>query len=528
MKKQTAILSCVLTLSLASTAYAERGYEGGKLSDTQGPDFRIEEPLYSAEQADAEAAIAETKKNAITTQETGASKEAKNTEAKDAAAQDKKNAPAEPQPIVLYGDNVKYYAGTGDFSAEGNVRVLQGGQTLHTVRAEGNMKTGDVFLNQGGRLTDATSDMQGKWGHYNFNSKTGELKEMNGTNGEDFFSADHATIYPEKIALDQGAKTTRCPAVEHDPCLLITAERVEIYPKDRMVAYNVKVFMKGKHIYSRDTWVNRLDGKEKQSVIPRVGMDSDHGLELTYNYKHAFTEKDTLDAELVYYSKIGWRPNFKYTHDEKNFYVSVQNGYHEDSDNNWIKKEREIGVFYKPHKIAKGIPLNYSLFYTHGLWSDDNKTSWHTEYGIYLNHDRINFTKKKDLFLDLGVGAKKMHESYNDYNGDTMLYNARLGKKFDERWSTWLGYYWEKSTNNVFAYESPDMARELQYGLTLDMDKNNKLTGIVRYDEGNRSLYEYILRWQHDFCCWKLELEYVNKRYNNSQEWNVHYDLARW
>ena len=88
--------------------------------------------------------------------------------------------------------------------------------------------------------------------------------------------------------MDEGGQTTRCPAVEHDPCLLITAKTFEIYPKEKMVARDVKVYAKGKHIYSRDLWVNRLDGESENRIMPRIGYDgSDNGmyakLQVDYN-----------------------------------------------------------------------------------------------------------------------------------------------------------------------------------------------------------------------------------------------------
>lgn len=95
------------------------------------------------------------------------------------------------------------------------------------------MKTGDVWLKQGGTLQEPDTTMNGEWVHYNFNSKTGEIKQIDGKGAKDYFKAPHATIYPDKIVVDEGGQTTRCPAVEHDPCLLITAKTFEIYPKEK-------------------------------------------------------------------------------------------------------------------------------------------------------------------------------------------------------------------------------------------------------------------------------------------------------
>lgn len=40
------------------------------------------------------------------------------------------------------------------------------------------MKTGDVWLKQGGTLVEPQSTMNGEWAYYNFNSKTGEIKRL--------------------------------------------------------------------------------------------------------------------------------------------------------------------------------------------------------------------------------------------------------------------------------------------------------------------------------------------------------------
>ena len=44
MKKQI-LLAGFLTFSVASTAFAASYYDGGKISDREGPDFEVEETL---------------------------------------------------------------------------------------------------------------------------------------------------------------------------------------------------------------------------------------------------------------------------------------------------------------------------------------------------------------------------------------------------------------------------------------------------------------------------------------------------
>lgn len=500
MKKQI-ILAGLLTMSITTTAFAADYYNGGKLSDRQGPDFEAEEVI-AAEQD----SVAPAKKV------------------------DKKAKDGQKQvlPITLYGDRVLYHQDTGDFFAEGNVRILQGQQTLTTVKLEGNTQTGDVFLNYGGKLTDKGAQMSGEWLHYNFNNKNGEIKKIAGISGKDMFKADHATIHPDVIILDRGGSATRCPAVINDPCLLFTAGMVEIYPKEKIVFHDVKVYMKGKHIYSRDLIVNRLDEKQTQSFAPRLGYSDSNGFRTKIQYEHNFNQKVSFVGDFAYYSKAGYRPMYGIHYNDKPFYAKVQNGWDEDSDDNWIKKQSDITVGIKGQRIGQGIPLTYSLYYNHGLWKDDEIKSWHTEYGVFFKHDRINLSGDKSLFLDLGVGAKKKKESYNGSSTDTMTYKASLGKKFDDRWNTWTSYYWEKSEDDLFAYNRPDMEEELQNGVTYKFDDKNSLTFVNRYDLGNSSLYEQDWRYTHNFCCWQIEIEYRNEKQERDKSWHIKYDLFRW
>ena len=496
MKKQI-LLAGFLTFSVASTAFAASYYDGSKISDREGPDFEVEETL-SAEQSSA------------------------------VSAKKAKGEQKQVLPIVLYGDNVLYHKDTGDFTATGNVRVLQGKETLYTTKVEGNLQSGDVFLQSGGRLTEPDAQMTGEWLHYNFNNKTGEIKKITGTSGKDIFKADHAIIMPDVITLDEGGQTTRCPAVEHDPCVLITAKKVEIYPKEKIVAHDVKIYIKGKHIYSRDIWVNKMDKKQTQSISPRLGYSEDDGLKMKFHYEHALNEQLAAFGDFNYTDKNGYRPTYGIDYETKNYYAKLQNGWSEDSDDNWIKKQSDITLGLKGHKISENIPLTYSFYYNHGLWKDDWKKSWHTEYGVNLSHDRIYFDNSKTLFLDLGIGAKKKKESYDGSTTNTMTYSAALGKKFDERWNTWTSYYWEKSENDLFAYNRPDMAEELQNGVTYKFDNNNSLTFVNRYDLGKGNLYEQDWRYIHNFCCFQIEIEYRDEKQSGNKSWHIKYDLVRW
>lgn len=425
---------------------------------------------------------------------------------------------SDPMPINLSADHAEYDSTSGDFHATGNVIIIQGPEKLLTTAAVGNMKTGDVWLKTGGTLIEAQSTMKGEWVHYNFNSKTGEIKQISGKTVKEFYDAPHATIYPDKIVVDKGGKASLCPAKKHPPCLSITANTFEIYPKDKMVAHDVKVFVRGKHIYSRDLWINRFNDNQTK-ILPRAGYDGDNGTYLGVEIGQPISEKTNLNAELTQYSKAGFRSLYKIDHDERNFRVSYLYGWDEDDDV-WYKKQNTWRIDYKNHHIIDGLPLSYSANFEYGLWNRyDLKTkktgpkSWHKEYAVYLNHDPIYFFNSKNTVLNLTIGKKWVHESITDETRSTNMYYATLGQKMGPQWRTWVGFYREDITSSLFDIGQPDMAKELRNGLQWTPDSRNVISVVNRYDIGKHNNYETDYRWLHKFCCWALEFTYEQEHF---------------
>lgn len=433
-------------------------------------------------------------------------------------------------PIKLQSDHAVYDTVSGDFHAEGNIKVSQGNQDIYTTQVKGNMKTGDVWLLEGGELVEQGAVTKAQWGHYNFNSKTGELKKMDGKNQRDFFSAPHANIYPDKMVLDEGGTTSRCPAVEHPKCLEIKAKTFEIYPGEKMVARDVQVFVRGKHIYSRDYWENNLANQSKERIMPHIGFkDSDKGTYINVSYERPMGDKDTVYADVNYYSKAGYRPVYGLQHDERNFKVTYENGWYEDDDE-WVKKQNNLRFDYKNHHITKHLPLSYSAYAERGLWKNDNTgvKSWHTEYGAFLNHDRIYLFNSQKTSLDLTIGKKWTNESESDTTSSTNVYYATLRQKISPKWNTWVGYYREDFTTNLFTYDQPDMQVELRNGLQYKMDDKNTFTIINRYNLDQKNNYETDYRWTHRFCCWQLSIEYQDEHYKNDSSIEIKYEFTNW
>ena len=464
----------------------------------------------------------------------------------------------QPLPLIIKGDDAQYSSESGDFIIEGNVRLKQGLTNVTSTKAVGNANTGDIWLLEGGTLQEPTNRVNARWAHYNFNKETGELLHLKGASSAnprsgkfDYYEAPHGLIEHGMLIMDQGGMSTRCPAVKHHPCVSVKAKTITIIPNDRIIARGVQVFVKGKHVYSRDVWINELN-KENKQIKPRIGWDNERGWYASLEYSRPIgnpllKNPTTFYMEQIFYTKSKYKPFYGITHDRRDFYVRVNSGYVYDSDNDeldegiWLHKKIDWGLFLKPHRIAKGLPLSIDGYITHGLWkySNQNWESWHTEKAVFLRHDRFYPLGGKKLYMDLMVGRKWIHESLNNettrrYGNslNTNIYHGTLGYRFSNKWNIWTTYHNEHRTSYLFSKDQPSFVKDLSMGIAWDPDKHNSFTIINRrnldsetHTHGN---YTTTFTWRHRFCCELLTVSYEKKHYNHENKWTVKFDFLSW
>lgn len=470
----------------------------------------------------------------------------------------KEKTDTKPLPLIIKGNDAQYSSESGDFVIEGNVRLKQGLTSVTSSKAVGNANTGDIWLLEGGTLQEPTNRVNARWAHYNFNKETGELLHLKGASSAnprsgkfDYYEAPHGLIEHGMLIMDQGGMSTRCPAVKHHPCVSVKAKTITIIPNDRIIARGVQVFVKGKHVYSRDVWINELN-KENKQMKPRIGWDNERGWYASLEYSRPIgnpllKNPTTFYMEQIFYTKSKYKPFYGITHDRRDFYVRVNSGYVYDSDNDeldegiWLQKKIDWGLFLKPHRIAKGLPLSIDGYITHGLWkySNQNWESWHTEKAVFLRHDRFYPLGGKKLYMDLMVGRKWIHESLNNdttrrYGNslNTNIYHGTLGYRFSNKWNVWTTYHNEHRTSYLFSKDQPSFVKDLSMGIAWDPDKHNSFTIINRrnldsetHTHGN---YTTTFTWRHRFCCELLTVSYEKKHYNHENKWTVKFDFLSW
>ena len=448
--------------------------------------------------------------------------------------------------------------------------VKQGLTQIASTKAVGNAKSGDIWLLEGGTLAEPTNKMKVHWAHYNFNQETGELLHLKGASTpdpgsgkHDFYEAPHGLIEHGMLIMDQGGTTTRCPAVRHPACISVKAKTITIIPNDRIIARGVKVFAKGKHIYSRDVWINDLQ-KSKDSLMPRIGWKDKKGFYISLDYSRPIGNPNlknptTFSMHQIYYTKSKYKPFYSLRHDEHDFYVRLNNGYVYDSDDDrfdegrWLRKKMDWGLFLKPHRIAKGLPLSYEASLTHGLWKYNTQTwsSRRTEGVVLLRHDRLYPLGGQKLYLDLMLGHKWVHESNRERtrrNGkvlntnNTNIYHGTLGYSFSNKWNIWTTYHHEKKTDYLFSLGQPSFTKDWSYGIAWNPDEHNTFRIVNRHnlDKGDwdkngvytghrtQGLYTTTFSWIHRFCCEVLTISYQKKHYNGKHDWTVMLKFLNW
>ena len=503
---------------------------------------------------------------------TGAQTPASGNETKPASPDGKGNSPEENKgtkklPLIIKGNDAQYSSESGDFIIEGNVCLEQGLTKMYSSKAVGNEKTGDIWLLEGGTLQEPTNTVYSRWAHYNYNKETGELLHIKGaakakeySTKFDYYEAPHGIIENGMMIIDQGGMTTRCPALRHPSCLSVKAKTITIIPNDRIIARKVHVFVKGKHVYSRDVWINDLQ-KESNPITPHVGWDDERGWYASLQYRRPIGNpllKNPTEfyTEQIYYSKSKYKPFYSVRHDEKDFQVRWIHGYVYDSDNPtidegiWLHKSMDWGLFLKPHRIAKGLPLSVDGYITHGLWkyTHRNWESWHTEKAVYLRHDRFYPLGGQKLYMDLMVGRKWVKESYGNswdrvnrrrYGNDlsSNIYHGTIGYRFSDKWNIWTTYHNEHKTSRLFSKGQPSFSKDWKIGISWKPDKHNTFTIVNRrnLDSGRKDSslrthgnYSTTVSWSHRFCCEVLSVSYQRKHYNRKNEWTVKFEFLNW
>ena len=289
-------------------------------------------------------------------------------------------------PITIVADELYFSDKTGELFAKGNVVITQDKSKITADLMRGNDKRTEVWTDDAARLTEPRTDVTGMKIHYNYGGEFGTLQDVRGKCGDDFITGKKIHFEGGKITA-YDASTTGCPA-KGTPDYRVTARKVEIWPDDKMIAYDAKVWIKNFVIYTTPRYKKNLK-KDKEEEEPSFGYRDPDGYWIKQHLNYPLTEELSLRTDLYYYTKSGFKPNFDAYYDRKDYSVQVSAGQYSNvitasgdpafgqSTNtvNWVTKSPEIKFDWLNKPVGK-LPWNYRFTALAGQWTDDVKNKF--------------------------------------------------------------------------------------------------------------------------------------------------------
>lgn len=435
-------------------------------------------------------------------------------------------APLPPAPVTIEGDDISFDNANGDVYAKGNVIIKQSPATVYADDVRGNTQRTEVQIDGKAKITQPGMNLDGYSTFYNYQAHTGNMGKAKGiVDYEKHVQGERIEFLPDEYIIYNGT-VTKCPAKKPD--YHMRAKKIEIWPNDRMVAYDAQFLIKDKVIYSTPRYETKIGtNKEENSPFPRIGYDSDNGVYIIQNFQAPLSDSITAEANIGYYSKPGSKNDYRITKYDPNYTFAIKAGDFLDDDDNWIKKQPEFDFTYATKRIA-GSAWKYSFNAVYGKWEDAYKTSWHQDYTLYFSRDPIHLSKT--LSLALGTGYEIVKESYNGSQINTMKYDATFSKKINNKINVYSGYHYTKNNdqNSLFNYSNSNVGEELASGISYRFDGKNTLSVSQSYDLVNGKLADMYYTWYHNLHCWDMNLTYHKDYDGKDDSVHVKFNVVHW
>lgn len=428
-----------------------------------------------------------------------------------------------PAPVTFEGDDISYDERSGAVYAKGNVVITQTESRVRADEITGNTKSADVHIEDKAHMLQVNQPrvvLDGYKTDYNYQKKTGTMNNAKGKVEQQYITGKKLDFYPERVVIYNGT-TTKCSAKHPD--YHTSAEKIEIWPNDRMVMHKVKFWIKNKVIATKNLYEVDISKNAKDKVFPKVGYNNDDGVYVTQSFDYPLRKNVDAYVDVNYYSKHGFKNVYGTGWNNGYNHANLQYGSFEDSDDAWIKKEPTLTYVYGSRKIGS-TPFNYDIGAEIGKWTDDTKTSTHKKYYVDLSRDPISFGKSLHLYTSAQYSITR--ESYDDSRVDGLSYNATFVKEVNDRVALYSGYHYTQNTkaNSLFNYGSEDYAKKWESGISYRIDDRNRIVIGENYDMDSKQIRDVDYYWYHDIHCAQMVLRYREKR----QSWHVHFEFTPW
>jgi len=417
-------------------------------------------------------------------------------------------------PIVIDADHLTFSDATGDLLASGHVSIVQNDNKIITEKMKGNSKQTEVWIDGVADFLQPGTKLTGTGTQYNYTQQTGTMVDVKGNVGNQHVAGHDVDMMTGETIIHNGM-ATKCPAKVPD--YRMTAQRIEIWPGDKMIAYDAKFWVGNVVLFTLPKYQTSLKKNAKdEDIFPRVGYNTTDGVSVREHLEDQLSDKVAAYVDLNYYSKRGFEPDAGVIDREPRYSVGVVTGQYEDSNNNWITKKPEFDFTLNSQRLGAS-PLSYTFSSIYGQWYNGALTSWHQDDTLYFARDPINLSK--GLSLNLGTGFEHIHESVDGSNINSFKYDAVLTKQWSPKFSTGAEYHYDNDISAIFSYNAPELARETDLDFTYKIDNKNTITVRRSYNANTNTIFDQDYTWTRDLHCWQGTFTFRAKR--NEFDYNL-------
>lgn len=431
----------------------------------------------------------------------------------------------DPVPVAFEGDDLTYNTLTGEFTAKGNVDIIQlEGYRFQSPSISGNVETQDVRVSGKAHLMQVRPDaprvtLDGYNTVYNYGTKEGTMERAKGKVGEYYVSGKRFEFYPDHIVA-YDAYQTKCGA--KSPDYRVSAKRMEIWPEQIVRMYDVKLMIGDAVVGSRKYMERKLEEGD-ENYFPRFGYNSASGAYVEDTFKiPVFNPHYNFIVNAHIETKKGVRSSSEFVYGNRMIAVRALYGYYYDSDGRWIKKEPSFDVLFRKH--LDNSPITYSLEYEIGRWSYEDRASTHQEIAFNVAHDPIDLGKNYTLFLAVGYKitkdkVKRPIEGDLDVRG--LNYNIRLLKEFNDRIATYVGFEYSKNTsqNSLYEFDTDAYSNRFSTGISYRLTDKDRLVIGLKFDTKSGNLADADYYWYRDLHCSTAVIRWRQKRHKVEARW---------
>ncbi len=228
-------------------------------------------------------------------------------------SEDKKNAGNnvenyKDKKVNIIADSLEYLQQDKKVVGKGNVIVTYGDIKMTADYAELHSVEKEVFVKGHIVVKRNNEEIRGSEGRYDFSNDSGEFKNGIFKNFPFIGKSEHLEQVSENLIRGKNAEITTCSYAMHPhliPHYHFKAEYVNIYPDDKIVAYNVKVYILGKPVF----WLPIIhipldDGHAPFDLKP--GYSSEDGFYALASKRYKIAKNIGGKVHIDYRHKRGW------------------------------------------------------------------------------------------------------------------------------------------------------------------------------------------------------------------------------